>query len=88
MGGHKVDPAEVERRLEVHPAVVATRVFGRRNSVSGEILCAEVVSRDPSLTESDLRLYLGAYLHPAKIPRVMRFVDQIAVTRSGKRLRS
>ena len=56
VGGHKVDPAEVERRLEAHPAVAATRVFGRRNSVSGEILCAEVVLRDSVLTESDLRL--------------------------------
>lgn len=86
VGGHKVDPAEVERLLEAHSAVAATRVFGRRNSISGEILCAEVVSRDPALTELDLRLYLGAHLQPAKIPRVMRFVDQIAVTRSGKRL--
>ena len=88
VGGYKVNPLEVESRLEAHPAVVAARVFGRRNSVSGQILCAEVVSRDLALAEADLRVYLGAHLQAAKIPRVIRFVDRIEATRSGKRLRS
>jgi acyl-coenzyme A synthetase/AMP-(fatty) acid ligase len=88
VGGYKVNPLEVESRLEAHPAVVAARVFGRRNSVSGQILCAEVVARDLALVEADLRVYLGAHLQAAKIPRVIRFVERIEGTRSGKRLRS
>ena len=88
VGGHKVDPLEVERRLEAHPGVVAARVFGRNNSVSGQILCAEVVSRGISIAEVDLRAYLGAHLQAAKIPRLIRFVSEIKATRSGKRLRA
>jgi acyl-coenzyme A synthetase/AMP-(fatty) acid ligase len=88
VGGFKVNPLEVESRLEEHPAVVAACVFGRRNSVSGQILCADVVSRSPLLAEADLRAYLGAHLQPAKIPCLIRFVKEIEATRSGKRLRA
>jgi acyl-coenzyme A synthetase/AMP-(fatty) acid ligase len=88
VGGYKVNPLEVESRLEAHPAVVAARVFGRKNSVAGQILCAEVVSRNPLLAEADLRAYLGAHLQAAKIPRLILFVTEIEATRSGKRLRS
>jgi acyl-coenzyme A synthetase/AMP-(fatty) acid ligase len=87
VGGIKVNPLEVEALLDGHPAVVGSRVLGRKNSVSGQILYAEVVARDPSITEVDLRDYLGTHLHAAKIPRVIRFVDRIKETRSGKRLR-
>jgi acyl-coenzyme A synthetase/AMP-(fatty) acid ligase len=88
VGGYKVNPLEVENRLEAHSAVVVARVFGRKNSISGQILCAEVVSRNPLLSETDLRAYLGAHLQAAKIPRLIRFVKEIEVTRSGKRLRA
>ena len=84
VGGSKVNPHEVESVLEAHPAVARARVFGRKNSVLGQLLCAEVVARGAAPAEADLREFAGAQLQPFKVPRMFRFVDQIAATRTGK----
>ncbi len=96
VGGSKVNPREVEAVLEEHPLVRQARVFGRTNSVTGHLLCAEIVAeqdqrpgtKDQRLTEAELREWLGARLQPFKVPRLIRFVDDIAQTRTGKVSRS
>lgn len=45
VGGHKVNPHEVEALLRSHPDVREARVFGRKSSVMGQVLCAEVALR-------------------------------------------
>lgn len=141
VGGSKVNPHEVEAVLGEHPGVKQVRVFGRKNSVMGNILCAEVVAAEPpvigellmdnepevaapppvnrdelidvsthnqslqtnnqspitnlhspltapQLTEAALREFAAARLQPFKVPRLIRFVDKIAQTRTGKVLRT
>jgi acyl-coenzyme A synthetase/AMP-(fatty) acid ligase len=83
VGGAKVDPAEVESIIRIFPGITEVRVFGRPNSVVGTILCAEYSASAP-VAESDLRLHLATRLQPHKIPRMMKKVDIIATTRSGK----
>ena len=84
VGGSKVNPHEVEAVLTAHPAVVQARVFGRKNSVLGQVLCAEVVARGVAPAEAELREFAEAQLQPFKVPRLIRFVDNIASTRTGK----
>lgn len=116
VGGYKVNPLEVEAVLGEHPGVGHVRVFGRKNSVMGQILCAEVVlakadnrlqtaeggsdlpqkgarnAKDSGeqttdggqLTEAALRAFAAERLQPFKIPRLIRFVDHLATTRTGK----
>jgi acyl-coenzyme A synthetase/AMP-(fatty) acid ligase len=65
----------------------------------GNILCAEVVTTGgqsakgeaPSaeqdsqpLTEAALRAFAAQRLQPFKVPRMIRFVDNLATTRTGK----
>ncbi|MBW7896411.1 MAG: acyl--CoA ligase [Opitutaceae bacterium] len=38
----------------------------------------------PQLSEAELRAWLAARLHPAKIPRIIRFVMELPTTYSGK----
>lgn len=87
VGGEKVNPAEVEAELRQHPAVQAARVRGRRSSVVGNILEAEIVAGEP-MDEVELRRFLGERLHAAKIPRRFVFVEAIERTRTGKVVRS
>lgn len=47
IGGSKVNPAEVEALLGSHPGVRQARVYGRKNSVMGNVLMAEVVRAKP-----------------------------------------
>lgn len=88
VGGSKVNPHEVEGVLHEHPAVVQSRVFGRKNSVLGHILCAEVVTRGPQPTEPELREFAAGRLQPFKVPRIIRFVNELGTTRTGKLLRT
>ncbi len=98
VGGSKVNPHEVEAALAEHPGVGQVRVFGRKNSVMGNILCAEVVARttdggqrttgNGQLTEAVLREFAAARLQPFKVPRMIRFVDSLATTRTGKLFRT
>lgn len=84
VGGSKVNPHEVEAVLAAHPAVAQARVFGRRNSLLGQVLCAEVVARGAAPAEAALREFAEAQLQPFKVPRMIRFVDNVASTRTGK----
>jgi len=94
VGGSKVNPHEVEAVLGEHSGVAQVRVFGRKNSVMGHILCAEVVlakadsvlqtAEGGRVTEAALRAFAAVRLQPFKIPRVILFVEALATTRTGK----
>jgi acyl-coenzyme A synthetase/AMP-(fatty) acid ligase len=85
VGGSKVDPDQAEALLRELPEVLAARVFGLANSVVGELLCAEVVRRPGSaLDEAAVRTALNGRLPGTAIPRIIRFVDRLADTRSDK----
>ncbi len=83
VGGEKVDPAEVAEVLRRHPGITDARVFARPNSVLGQILCAEVVA-SPGLREAEIREHLSHALNPSKIPRLIRLVGALPLTRTGK----
>ena len=87
LGGEKVNPQEVEAQLLQFPGVTAARVFGRKNSVVGQILCAEVVATGVR-EETALRDFLAARLHAIKVPRLISFVSALPSSRTGKLLRS
>ncbi len=87
VGGEKVNPEEIEAHLAQVPGVTAARVFGRRNSVVGQILCAEVVSSEAP-DERAIRDFLAARLHALKVPRLITFVSALPSSRTGKLLRS
>lgn len=83
VGGHKVNPTEVEDVLARCPGVREARVFGRANSVLGQVLCAEVVARE-GFAESEARAWLEERLQPVKVPRLLKVVPEIRRTRTGK----
>lgn len=87
VGGHKVNPAEVEAVLFTYPGVVDARVYGRANSVLGQILVAELVAH-PAPDEVEVRNHVAARLQSAKVPRLVKFVTEIERGRTGKLKRS
>lgn len=84
VGGYKVNPNEVEEAIRNIPGISNARVYSKQNSVLGNIICCEVVKEDIELTEAKIRAILQFKIQEFKIPRMFRFVDQIATTRSGK----
>lgn len=85
VGGYKVNPNEVEEVIAQIPGVEQVVVYGKTNSVLGNILCAEVRKEAASnLTEVEIRHNLTDKLQDFKIPRRIKFVDQFTLTRTGK----
>lgn len=84
VGGYKVNPLEVEEAIHSLSGVRNVRVFSKTNSVLGNIICCEVVTDNEKLKESSIREYLQSKIQEYKIPRIIRFVDDLSTTRTGK----
>ncbi len=89
VGGYKVNPSEVEEAILIIQGVKQVVVYGKANSVLGNVLCAEVQLETGSvLTELDIRTTLKTQLQDFKIPRRIKFVESLTLTRTGKLKRS
>ena len=85
VGGYKVNPGEVEAIINSIDGVRQSLVYGKANSVLGNVLCAEVqLESGKVLTELDIRQWLKNKLQDFKIPRRIKFVDSFTLTRTGK----
>jgi acyl-CoA synthetase (AMP-forming)/AMP-acid ligase II len=91
VGGEKVYPAEVEGVLETMTNVVEATVYGERNAITGQIVCATVVVSAPE-EAADLRRRVRAYcegkLQPFKIPVKVRVASGSLHGERFKKLRA
>ena len=83
-GGLNVYPAEVERVLSAHPAVVEIAVVGVPDDRWGETPLACVVSSDPALTLGELVRYCAGELADYKKPRHLRLLAELPRNSNGK----
>lgn len=89
--GYRVGPSEVEDCLMGHPAVAAAGVIGAPDPVKGEAVLAYVTLRPgaaggPALAEA-LRERVKTRISPHVAPRMVRVVDALPMTATGKILR-
>ena len=88
VGGAKVHPEEVEAALNAHEAVRASRVFGRKNPITGALIFADVVLRDERVahaeSEREILAVCRARLAPHMVPARLRFVAELPMTDGGK----
>lgn len=89
VGGYKVNPGETEKAIMEIAGVQQALVFGKANSILGNVLCAEVMLESgANVTEPVIRAYLKDKLQDFKIPRRIKFVESFLLTRTGKIKRS
>lgn len=92
VGGAKVHPEEVEAVINAHSHVRASRVFGRKNRLTGALVAAEVVLSEPAAdqkeTAREIRALCSAKLAAYKVPFSILFVGELPVTDGGKIARS
>ena len=87
-GGENVFPAEVEDLLAGHEAIVEAAVFGVEDEQFGQRLAAVVVVRgERSLSEDDVKRFNKSNLAGYKVPRDVRFIDELPRTSTGKVLK-
>ena len=84
-GGENVYPAEVERVLNGHPAVLEAAVVGVPNQKWGEAGAAFVMLRPEQAIEPEtLRLWCRQRLAGYKVPAHVRIVEDFPRTAAGK----
>lgn len=84
-GGENVYPREIEEYLFRHPKVLSVQVFGVPDAKYGEEVCAWIVLKTGmSATEADIRRFCEGQIAHYKIPRYIRFVDELPMTVTGK----
>lgn len=84
-GGEKISPLEVDDALMSHPAVEHAITFPAPHASLGEEVAAAVVLRpDMSVSERQLREFVGTRLAHFKVPKRVVFVDSIPLGPTGK----
>jgi len=84
IGGYKVLTTEVEEIINSIPGVVKSKVYPKKNSVTGNVLACEVEVKDKTLTDFEIFTILSKKIQDYKIPRLIKIVDKIEITKSGK----
>ncbi|PWW06543.1 acyl-CoA synthetase (AMP-forming)/AMP-acid ligase II [Paenibacillus cellulosilyticus] len=88
IGGLKVAISEIEQVLRTHPQIVDACVVSYEQPSSGTVLEAFVVSHEAAeLAESIIKEWLSDRLARYKIPRRIRFINEIPVSPAGKIIR-
>jgi fatty-acyl-CoA synthase len=84
-GGENIYPREIEEFLFRHPKVQSVQVFGVPDQKYGEEVCAWIVVRPgEQASEDEIREFCQGQIAHYKIPRYIRFVDELPMTVTGK----
>ena len=91
-GGYRIGPAEIEDCLRTHPAVQLAGVVGKPDPIRGSVVAAYVQLADGHHGSDDLAADIAAHvktkLAAYEFPRVVRFIDDMPMTTTGKIIRA
>lgn len=89
--GYRIGPAEIEDCLLGHPSVRMAGAVGKPDEIRGSIVAAYVVLREgfsPSQNlAEDIAAHVKSRLAAHEYPRVVRFIDEMPMTTTGKIIR-
>jgi fatty-acyl-CoA synthase len=84
-GGENIYPAEIERILEAYPGVKEVAVIGVPDEKWGEVGCAFIVAdQEGSFAEKEIWEFCRDKLAKFKIPKYVRFINQLPRNDAGK----
>ncbi|MDF1719457.1 MAG: AMP-binding protein [Minwuia sp.] len=84
-GGENVYPREIEEFLFRHPKIADAQVFGIPDDRFGEEVCTWIVLKQgETATEDDIKAFCKGQIAHYKIPRHVRFRNELPMTVTGK----
>ena len=91
-GGYRIGPAEIEDCMLTHPAVQLAGVVGQPDPIRGAIVAAyiqlaEGVAGSDALAD-EIAEHVKSRLAAYEFPRVVRFIDDMPMTTTGKIIRA
>lgn len=91
-GGYRIGPAEIEDCLLTHPAVQLVGVVGKPDPLRGSVVAAYIKLANAHTASKDLANDIAAHvktrLAAYEFPRVVRFIDDMPMTTTGKIIRA
>lgn len=93
VGGYKVHPEEVEAVINRHAQVAMSLVKAKKSPITGALVVADVVLRDPHLNgdqarmQKDILHFCREALDAHKVPAAINFVSMLTIGQSGKLVR-
>lgn len=84
-GGENIYPAEIENVLLAHPAVREAGVCAKDDDQWGQVPVAFLIS--DQVSEQEILAYCAQHLARYKVPKEIRFVDQLPRNASNKLMR-
>ncbi|MCC7085808.1 MAG: acyl--CoA ligase [Pirellulales bacterium] len=87
VGGNKVSPHEVEQCLRAVPGVADVRVYGKKSSMVGQLVAAQIVPQCAHDAEAVRAAIIEAGLRqltPPQRPRLIEMVERIELSNAGK----
>ena len=90
VGGEKVFPTEVEDFIQTLDNVAEVVVYGEKNAITGNIVCADIsLARAEDPREAVLRVKKACFnnLQPWKVPVKLKIVDNINLSERFKKMR-
>ncbi|MEA1955431.1 MAG: class I adenylate-forming enzyme family protein [Campylobacterota bacterium] len=88
VGGNKVQPEEIENILLNCNLVHSAFVYAKNNPIMGSLVCANIVLKDNKTdkikTKKVIINFCKQHLENFKIPALLKIVDDIKITQSGK----
>ena len=87
-GGENIYPKEIEEFIYTHSKVSDVQVIGVLDKQYGEEIMACIILKDgESMTEQEMRDYIGAHMARHKVPRYIDFVRSFPMNAAGKILK-
>lgn len=83
VSGFKINPFKVESTLNSLPYIKNSVVFSKKNSVTGNILCCNLILTHPK-TKGEIKCDLLGTLEKYEVPTIINFVDTIDVNENMK----
>ncbi|MGU7774625.1 AMP-binding protein [Burkholderia sp. MR1-5-21] len=84
-GGENIYPREIEEYLFRYPKIQNVQVFGVPDQKNGEELCAWIVLKQGEYAgEDEIREFCRGQIAHYKVPKYIRFVDELPMTVTGK----
>ncbi len=86
--GYRIGPFEVESAVISHPAVLECAITGVPHPIRGQVVKATIVLAKDYKPSEELKLEIQNHVKqvtaPYKYPRIVKFVDELPKTISGK----
>ncbi len=87
-GGENIYPKEIEEFIYTNPKVSDVQVIGVPDKQYGEEIMACVILKEgESMTEDEMKAFIGASMARHKVPRYVDFVDSFPMNAAGKILK-